>query len=308
MATHQEVAAFAAQQGLAALEPSIYTPLINPDYVFRGDLVIEMIGFFKMKRAKAMWLTGLQGSGKTTLVEQFHAALGWPLITYAANAQTTAKDLLGGYKPTGGEWEYRDGPVSVAARAGCSVLIDEYNIIEPEETSGINKFLDGQHMDIEETGERLIPEEGFKVFAACNPADASRGFFGRKEQDAANTSRFWMVDVPYADAEVETQLVKNILTAALEPSEAEAYAMKMVDVAGRVRNQSIASNSAEGALELTFPTRSLLLWAEGICVFAEAKNPVHYALERALTRQARPDTGTKEAIHEIVFDVFGVAP
>lgn len=308
MATHDQVAEFAAKQGLAAIEPSVYTPLINPDYVFREELVIEMIGFFKMQRALAMWVTGLQGSGKTTLVEQFHAALGWPLITYAANAQTTAKDLLGGFKPTGGEWAYRDGPVTVAARAGCSILIDEYNLIEPEETSGINKFLDGQHMDIEETGERLTPNPGFKLFAACNPADASRGFLGRKEQDAANTSRFWMVEVPYADPAVEVALVQNILSRALDTAVAKEYGEKMVDVANRVRNQSMASNTNEGALELTFPTRSLLMWAEGICVFGEAPNPVHFALERALTRQARPDTGTKEAIHEIVADIFGIKP
>lgn len=307
MATHQEVAAFAAPQGLTSVEPSTYTPLINPEYVFRTDLVIEMIGFFKMSRAKAMWLTGMHGSGKTTLVEQFHAALGWPLITYAANAQTTAKDLLGGFRPAAGEWQYRDGPVTVAARAGCSILIDEYNLIEPEETSGINKFLDGQHMDIEETGERIIPEAGFKLFAACNPADTSRGFFGRKEQDAANISRFWFVEVPYAEPAVEIALVGNILAMALDAGEAKQYAEKMVDVANRVRAQSMCGSNAEGALEITFPTRSLLLWAEGLCVFGEAPNPLHFALERALTRQARPDTGTKVAIHEIVADVFGIA-
>lgn len=305
---HAEVAGFANQMGLASLGPSTYTPLINPDYVFRKELVIEMIGFFKMERAKAMWLTGLQGSGKTTLPEQFHAALGWPLITYAANAQTTAKDLLGGYKPTGGEWVYRDGPVAVAARAGCSVLIDEYNLIEPEETSGINKFLDGQHMDIEETGERLIPAPGFKVFAACNPADASRGFLGRKEQDAANTSRFWIVEVPYASEEVETALVLKILARSIDEDVAKQYSKNMVDVANRVRQQSMAVNPNEGALEITFPTRSLLMWAEGLCVFGEAPNPLHFALERALTRQARPDTGTKEAIHQVVADIFGIKP
>ncbi len=308
MATHAEVAAFAEQKGLNSLEPSIYTPLINPDYVFRQDLVIEMIGFFKMSRAKAMWLSGLQGSGKTTLVEQFHAAQGWPLITYAANAQTTAKDLLGGYRPAAGEWQYRDGPVTVAARHGCSILIDEYNLIEPEETSGINKFLDGQHMDIEETGERITPVEGFKLFAACNPADTSRGFFGRKEQDAANTSRFWMVDVLYAEPEVESALVAKILAAAIDQAEAKSMADQMVNVANRVRQQSMCSSNAEGALEITFPTRSLLLWAEGVCVFGEAPNPVHFALERALTRQSKPDTGTKDAIHQIVADIFGIKP
>lgn len=308
MATHAEVAEFAAKQGLAPLpEPSTYTPLINPDYDFRKELVIEMVGFFRMTRAKAMWLTGLQGCGKTTLVEQFHAALNWPLVTNAANAQTTAKDLLGGYRPQAGEWVYRDGPVTVAARHGCSILIDEYNLIEPEETSGINKFLDGQHMDIEETGERITPAPGFRLFAACNPADPSRGFFGRKEQDAANTSRFWLLDVPYAEAAVEIGLIEKILAVALDAETAKSYAEKMVDVANRVRRQSMAANAAEGALELTFPTRSLLFWAEGLTVFAEAKNPLHFTLERALTRQARPDTGTKEAIHQIVTDVFGVA-
>lgn len=309
MANHQEAAAFAEQQGLSSLQASEYTPLINPDYVFRMDLVIEMIGFMKMKRAKAMWLTGLQGSGKTTLVEQFHAAMGWPLIIFAANPQTTAKDLIGGLKPAaGGEWVYRDGPVAVAAKVGCSVLIDEYNLSEPGELAGINKVLDGQTLDIEETGERIIPMAGFKLFAACNPADASKGFLGRNDMDASNLSRFWMVDVPYPDAVVEEKLVAAILASGIEQSEVASYATNMVDVANRVRNQSMVANAADGALELTFSTRSLLLWAEGMCVFGEADNPLHFALERALTRQARSDTGTKEAIHQIVHDVFGVAP
>lgn len=308
MATHEQVAAFAVKQGLPTMEPSMYTPRINPDYDFRQDLVIEMIGFFKMENVFAMWLTGLQGSGKTTLVEQFHAAMGWPLITFAASAQTTAKDLLGGFKPTGGEWAYQDGHVTMAARFGCSVLIDEYNLIMPEETSGINKVLEGQHMDIEETGERLTPKLGFRLFAACNPADVSKGFLGRNEQDAANTDRFWMVDVPYPEASVEIGLAQKVLSKVMEGAIALQYATNMVDVANRVRKQSMAAgNNSNDALELTFSTRALLKWAEGLCAFAEAPNPVHYTLERALTRHARADTGTKGTIHEIVADVFGVA-
>lgn len=309
MATHAEVAAFAAQQGLQPMQPSTYTPLINPDYVFRNDLVIEMVGFMKMQTFKAMWLTGLQGSGKTTLVEQFHAALGWPLITLPATAQTTAKDLIGGYRPgPNGTWEFRHGPATVACKNGCSILVDEYNLILPEETSGINKLIEGQAIDLEETGERIIPLPSTRFFVACNPADSSRGFMGRNEQDAANINRFWMVEVPYMEADVETGIISRVLERAIDPSMAKDFAAKMVEVANRVRKNSMAANMAEGALELTFSSRSLLMWAEGICAFAEHPNRFHFALERALTRQARPDSGTKEAIHQIVADVLGVAP
>ncbi|MFC6522683.1 AAA family ATPase [Undibacterium arcticum] len=68
-----------------------------------------------------------------------------PLYTYNAHPRTEAGDLIGKYAPTpSGGLVFVFGPVARAAMEGRSVLIDEYNVIDPGEATGLNALLEGR--------------------------------------------------------------------------------------------------------------------------------------------------------------------
>lgn len=305
---HQEVRDFCEQRGIMALpNPTRFTPKIKDDFVFRKEHVIELLGFWVMGET-AMMLRGPSGCGKTALIEQFHAALNFPLLQPMTHARTEAPDLNGQILPTEGGFKYTYGLLVEAARHGCSVFLDEYNVMDSSVTTSLNPILEGGKIDIPETGETIFPKEGFRVFAACNPNDKSLGFFGRNEEDASNKERFWVVEFGYPEPEQEEPIVQRILEEALDAGTAKVFAQKMVELANKVRAQYMGENTAADALEVTMSTRTLRRWAKGLTVFGGpggAPNPVNFTLARALTNNAPVET--RNAIHEYVRDIFGDA-
>jgi len=302
---HQQARARFEKLGIVALpQPSEKTPALNPDYVFRDDMSNEIAGFWLMG-TPAMKLVGHKGCGKTSVVEQFHAALNYPLVKVTAHPRMEAASLLSQFVPDPkGGFVHRYGPLALAAKAGCSVLIDEYNLLDPGEAASLNIILERGMFEIVETGEVIRPSDGFRVFVACNPNDKAAGYFGRNDQDSSNDDRFWTVFVEYPTAAEEVPVVQKILSTLLDDATAKAYAENMVTVANRVRKQYMGVSQDASALELTMSTRTLINWAQGFTIFADAPSPLHYALERALTNQ-KHGSATKVAIHEIVADVTG---
>ena len=136
--------------GITALPaPSEKTPRANPDYVFREDLLGEIAGFF-LTGLPALKLLGHKGCGKTTIVEQIHAALNYPLVKITAHPRMEASSLISQFVPvaTGG-FAHRLGPLAQAAKAGCSVLIDEYNLLDPGEAASLNVILERGQFELQ---------------------------------------------------------------------------------------------------------------------------------------------------------------
>ena len=302
---HQEVAAKCAEFGIASVAaPSSFTPKQSANYNFRKEMLQEMIGFFLLGKP-AMKIMGYKGSGKTSVVEQFHAALNYPLLSISCTPRTEAQDLIGKMMPTSEGLRFVYGPVVVAATNGCSVLLDEYNVIDPGEATGLNQLLEGGTLFIPETNEVITPAPGFRVFATCNPADQAAGFFGRNEQDSANDDRFWTIWVNYPSPEDEVPIIAGVLSQVFEDAQSSMFAEKMVDVANRIRQAFMGESSSGSALETTISTRGLVSWARGCTVFHSHPNMIHFALERAVTNTLPRGSSSKDAIHQIVKDVFG---
>lgn len=306
--SHDEVRSFAAARGIQPLDaPTVFTPKIKPQFKFRKEHVIEIVGFWVLGET-AMMLRGPSGCGKTALVEQFHAAMNYPLLQPQTHARTEAPDLNGQIVPTADGFKYVHGHLINAALNGVSVFLDEYNVMDSAVTTSLNPILEGGKIDIPETGESILAKDGFRVFAACNPNDRGLGFFGRNEEDASNKERFWVVEFDYPSPEQEVPVVADILKSVLEDDVANAYAAKMVELANRVRGQYMGNSGAADALEVTMSTRTLLRWAKGLTVFGGnggAPNPVQFTLARALTNNAPQES--RQAIQEMVADIFGEA-
>lgn len=286
-------------------QPSEFTPAIDPDYIFRVELIRDLLGFW-FSGETAMLIIGHSGCGKTSIVEQWHAKLNLPLLTVVAHPRMEIADLIGHFIPTdSGGMAFHYGPVALAAKEGLSVLLDEYFVLDPGVATGLNALLQGGMLYIPETGEAIRPKEGFRLFAATNPADVGAGYFGRNTQDAANQDRFWTVRVGYPTPEEETPLVQKVLMQGMDDeSVALQFAERMVDVANRVRKQYCGESDAASAIDVTLSTRSLKRWASLFTMFPNVTRPEHYALERSVTNRASPETA--QAIHSIVDVVFGV--
>ena len=75
-----------------------------------------------------MYVTGLSGNGKTTMVMQACANLNRECFRVNITSATDEDDLLGGFRLINGETVWQDGPVVNAMRRGAVLLLDEIDL------------------------------------------------------------------------------------------------------------------------------------------------------------------------------------
>ena len=291
---------------------TLRTPQRLEEFVWDPEFVLTMLIFWFSAKRKALKLIGHTGAGKTEGVLQWHAALNLPLLFIGANPRTEAQQLVGMSMPSMQGSTWIDGPLVTAARYGHSILIDEYNLIDPGEASGLNAFLEGKPYTIPETGETIVPAPGFRIFATMNPRTA--GYRGRNQQDMANDARFFDFEVKYLAPAVETPLVKKVLEGVFsqmpnKPDDVmlQKFADAYVETAQVIRNQYMGVNDTAAALPCTMCTRTLLTWAETAAIARALIPPnqsaVHWALRRVLSDRQSPEV--REALHTIVTTTMG---
>lgn len=294
-------------------DATLRTPPRNSRFKFREKLLVDFLMWW-MSGDIALRLSGHTGTGKTELVKQFHAALNLPLLMVVGTPRTEAYQLIGGIVQTAEGLGYRDAAVGYAARYGLTVLIDEYNLIDPGEATGLNAFLEGNPYTIPETGETIIPHPDFRVIVTQNPK--SSGYRGRQTQDLANDDRFVEIVVPYMDAADEESVVRDEIMALgqqlPEPPSLEAAALQaknFVEYATEVRKLFMGTSDQPNALPCTMSTRCILRWARwsiGASLFLPpGESCEHYALRRVLS--GRQDPAVREALHRMLQGVIKVA-
>lgn len=307
-------------KGFAApwTHPKGKTPPKRAAFKWREDQVRDLLLFwFSGADSRALKLIGHTGAGKTELVLQWHALLNMPLVVIGCNPRTEAQQLVGMMVSTGNGTTFADGPLITAARQGWSVLVDEYNLVDPGEASGLNAFLEGKPYTIPETGETIVPAPGFRIFATMNPKTS--GYRGRQQQDMANDDRFVDLVVPYMSPDEELPLVEAVIAKIAQqlPAKPDAAGVRKlaeshVKVANTIRQQYMGVNDTNAALPCTMSTRTLLRWVEWSCLaraltgkglFDPKSSAAHYALHKVLSGRQTPEVA--EALHQIVLTETG---
>lgn len=266
-------------------------PPIDTEYVFMADKLRDVLAFWQSAEDRALKIIGDPGCGKTSIVEQFHARLRWPIYKVSCSPDTEARDLIGQLQPMAdGTLKWVDGPVLRAAREGTSVLLDEFNILEPGAASGLNMLMEGYSIAIPSTGEIVTPAKGFKVFATENPVDSRLSVAGRNVQDAANDDRWMVTTADYLPAALEEKAVSlSLEREGVHPDVAAMLATQVVSVANSVRAAYRDENSM---VDKPMSTRVAKRWARLIRRFNNVKHPdgpVVYALRRAFQMNAEMD-------------------
>ncbi len=256
-------------------------PPLKP-YVFQRSLLKDVVAFWE-SGLNSLKIFGDPGTGKSSLPEQFHARLRWPLYKVSCSPSTEMYHLMGQYLPMAeGGMRWSDGPVTRAAREGTSVLLDEYNVLDPGQATGLNLLLDGYSITIPETGEVLTPQPGFRVFATENPVTSNLAVAGRNVQDVANDDRWMNMEVDYLPADLEIQAVTEMLLGqGTDPDAAKMLARVTVEVANKVR---AAYRGGNATVDKPMTTRSVMRWAKLVRRFQNVTpaegGPVLYALRR----------------------------
>jgi len=159
-----------------------------------------------------LFISGLSGNGKTTMVEQVCAQLKREAIRVNISIETDEDDLIGGNTLVDGNVVYREGPVLTAMKRGAVLILDEVD-------RGSNKMmclqaiLEGKPYFNKKTGETVAPANGFTIVATANTKGRGSDdgkFISAQLLDEAFLERFAItVEQEYPTAAVEKRIILN---------------------------------------------------------------------------------------------------
>jgi len=273
--------------------PFAETPKIDPDYVFRKDLLAYVLYAFTNPEER-MLLTGPTGSGKTSVIEQTAARLNMPLTRMNADGDMTRGDLVGEWKIKGDSMYFMYGVLPSAMKKGHIFIVDEWDAAPPHVNMVLQAVLEGKPLMITETAEAIYPHDDFRIFATANTVgqgDSTGLYNGTNHQNFATLDRFSMVElVDYADASVEL----GILTKKLKIDDKQAL-KKMIDVATKIR-----SAFKNDEIRVTMSTRTIVNIGKKILEFGDVARAYKIAFLNKLNQD------DKVFISEIIQRVWGV--
>jgi hypothetical protein len=193
-------------------ESETFTPATDDNYIPWG-YHNEIKSIIKSKRFCPVFITGLSGNGKTTMVEQVCASLKRECVRVNFTAATDEDELLGGFRLIGGETRFVPGPVLVAMERGAVLLLDEIDL-GGHLIMCLQSVLEGKGKFIPKIGKYVRPAPGFTVVATANTkgkgSDDGR-FAGTNILNEAFLDRFaFTYEQDYADPKVEKRILKKV--------------------------------------------------------------------------------------------------
>ena len=279
----------------------------NPLYQLRDDTVREIAAFLKFPFGDALYIAGPTGSGKTSVMVEVAARLGWPIQSVTAHGRMELTDLVGFTVPVVREgvasMEFQYGPLAKAMKEGHILLINELDLMDPAELAGLNDVLEGRPLVVAQNGGEVIkPHPLFRVCVTANSngaGDDSGMYQGVMQQNMAAMDRYRMLMVDYADAEVEERIL------AVKAPNIQPLHKGMVEMAQLVRTAFTGDPAQPDAptTSVTMSTRTLVRWANLTMLYGGAPNAMEKALDCALLNRGSHED--REVILRFAQDVFG---
>lgn len=154
------------QTMVTKVEEDCMIPSRSKNYIPFGNfddlkLIILSKQFFPV------FITGPSGNGKTLSIEQVCALLGREYVCASMTPETDEGDLLGNYVLIDNQMVWRDGIVTVAARRGAVLCLDEIDY-GAQNLSCLQRVLEGKPFLLKKKGEVVTPKDGFQIIATAN--------------------------------------------------------------------------------------------------------------------------------------------
>ena len=236
----------------------------------------DIYSIIQSKKFFPVFLTGQSGNGKTLSIEQACAKAARKFIVVSMTPETDEGDLLGNYVLIDGEMVWRDGPVTVAARQGAVLCLDEIDY-GAQNLSTLQRVLEGKPFLLKKKNELVNPAAGFTVFATANTkgkgSDDGRYMFTNVLNEAFLERFPVTMEQDWAPVSVEKKIIaKELLTAGYEDSE---FANRLVSWADVIRK-----SFEEGAADEVISTRRLVHIAKTYGIFGDKLSAIKLCLNR----------------------------
>ena len=234
-----------------------------------------------------IFITGLSGNGKTTMVEQICAKMKRACFRVNIVPETDEDDLLGGLRLIDGSTVFQDGPVVNAMLAGAVLLLDEVDL-GTEKIMCLQSVLEGKGVYLKKVNRWVVPAPGFTVIATANTkgkgSDDGR-FVGTRVMNEAFLDRF---DYTYEQAYAPRSTEKKILMKAMKKFGAEDEGF-----AGMLTQWSEMSRDLfeKNGVDEVISTRRLINICKAYAVFGVKEKAIKMSL-------ARFDAATQKSFYD----------
>ena len=250
-------------------------PDVNPEYVAWGHYE-DITTIIKSKIFAPVFITGLSGNGKTTMIEQICAKLKRECFRVNITADTDEDELLGSWRLVNGNMEWQDGPVILAMKRGAILLLDEIDL-GTEKCMCLQPVLEGKGVFLKKIGQFVTPADGFNVAATANTkgkgSDDGR-FIGTRVMNEAALDRYdYTFEQEYAPRATE----KKILLKAMKKfgSVDENFADCLVKW-----TEIIRKTFADGGVDEIISTRRAINICKAYAMFGSKQKAITLALTR----------------------------
>lgn len=275
----QTLATDIEEQGIIPLRYKNYVPFGNFDDV--KSIILS-------RQFYPVFITGPSGNGKSMSVEQACAQLNREFICYSMTPETDETDLLGGYVLLNNEMVWRDGPVTVAARRGAVLCLDEIDY-GAQNLSTLQRVLEGKPFLLKKKGELVSPAEGFQIFATANTkgkGSEDGRYMYTNILNEAFLERFPITfEQEWAPNQVERKIIKKELETVGKAD--DEFANHLVIWATTIRKAFDEAGVSE-----VISTRRLVHIAKAYPIFGDRLKAIQYCLNRF-------DTDTKKSFLDL---------
>lgn len=277
---NEEVPALQAQvvqlrQKRMVTEVENLVPINDNNYVPFG-FFRDLESILKSKVFYPVFITGLTGNGKTTMVEQVCSKLKRECVRVNISIETDEDDLVGGSTLIDGNVTFREGPVILAMRRGAVLLIDEID-------RGSNKLmciqgiLEGKPYFNKKNGDVIYPAPGFTVVATANTkgqGSDSGKYIAAQILDEAFLERFPItVEQEYPNSKIEFKIILNNMKEL--DCEDDDFANKLVTWAEVIRKTYL-----EDAIDELISTRRLVHIVKAFSMFKNRQKAIELCINR----------------------------
>ena len=265
-------------------------PKKDPTYITWGHFK-DIKSILERKIFYPIFITGLSGNGKTSMVREVCAKLKRDLVRVNITVETDEDDLLGGFRLVNGETVWQDGPMVVAMKTGSVALIYEIDLAS-HKIMCLQPILEGQPIYLKKINEVIYPAEGFNVVATANTkgkGSADGRFMGTNILNEAFLDRFAATFYQeYPSVNSEAKILKKQM-AFFELSE-DDFVDKLVKWADVIRK-----SFKQGAVDEIITTRRLIDIVKTYSIFGNKMKAITMCLERFddETRDSFADLYTK---------------
>lgn len=189
-------------------------PTVDRTFVPFGNYS-DLEHIIKAKMFYPAYVYGPTGNGKSTMIEQICAKHKRPLVRVNLNMMSDEEQLIGSKTLVDGNVQVVEGPVLIAMRQGCTLLLDEIDAGSANTLLCLQPILEGKPYYFKLKNEVIVPTPGFNIIATANTkgqgSDDGR-YIGTNVLNEAFLERFAVTfDQEYPPAATERKIIINLM-------------------------------------------------------------------------------------------------